>query len=443
MSKNNSVDGVTPEPIEPVKPMTPAERKRLQRVREREMAAPIYFQTPDWKLFLDPAKLPQKAGCMPAKLVACALKELVDNALDAGGDVTLKCQETDDGVLWTITDTGRGIDPAIVPSLFAINRPLVTNKLIRRPSRGALGNGLRVVTGVAIASGGGLTVETKGHKLTLGVNLQTGETVVTDDQPSERKNGTAVYLVIGPAIGSSPQDADDAEWAITLATLSTNYDGPSSPWWYTAQAFHQLLQAAPNDATVEAVCHQMKLDSPDSRQANDITAPEAAEILSALRETYPPIKPERLGSVAAGVFSDPKDMPLHYAIEVREIQDRRDGAIIPFVVQAWAFCRKQDKDPRWRGGDVTLFVNRTAVIRGIDAFSDNDGLILKGGGMQRKIPLKAGLYTILVNLVSPYIPIANDGKEPSLNNYAETIVNAVGKACRAAHNALENHRRTR
>ena len=77
------------------------ERKRLQRERQRE----IIYERDDWQLFLDPATLPQKAGCQPDDLPALVLKELVDNALDAGANVTL----TRNDKHWIIRDDGRGI----------------------------------------------------------------------------------------------------------------------------------------------------------------------------------------------------------------------------------------------------------------------------------------------------------------------------------------------
>src|SRR3712207_9128722 len=44
---------------------------------------------------------------------------------------------------------GDGIpgDDAEIAALFSINRPLTSSKYLRRPTRGALGNGLRVVAG--------------------------------------------------------------------------------------------------------------------------------------------------------------------------------------------------------------------------------------------------------------------------------------------------------
>ena len=124
-----------------------AERKQQWRARRR---AGLLFQRDDWTLFLSPADLPQKAGCQPDMLRRIILRELVDNALDTGANVTLE----QDGESWIVSDDGPGLDPADVPRLFAVNRPLVSSKQLRLPLRGMLGNGLRVVIGGVAASGG-------------------------------------------------------------------------------------------------------------------------------------------------------------------------------------------------------------------------------------------------------------------------------------------------
>jgi hypothetical protein len=86
-------------------------------------------------LFTDLATLPQKAGCQPAYLGEVVLKELVDNALDTGANVSL--DHIDD--TWIVADDGPGLDPADVPRLFSVNRPLLSSKLKRLPLRGMLG----------------------------------------------------------------------------------------------------------------------------------------------------------------------------------------------------------------------------------------------------------------------------------------------------------------
>jgi hypothetical protein len=58
------------------------------------------------------------------------------------------------------TDEGPGRDgePEEIAELFSIRRPMRSSKLLRLPQRGALGNGLRVVAGAVLASGGALAV---------------------------------------------------------------------------------------------------------------------------------------------------------------------------------------------------------------------------------------------------------------------------------------------
>ena len=127
------------------------------------------------------------------------LRELVDNALDAGAKVSLV--RTIDHE-WVVTDNGPGIDPTDIPRLFSINRPLVSTKLPRYPLRGMLGNGLRVVMGAVTVSNGMLVVETRGHRLTLAVNPATGLTHVTNDETIPVSAGLTVRINFGPEMPS-------------------------------------------------------------------------------------------------------------------------------------------------------------------------------------------------------------------------------------------------
>ena len=102
----------------------------------------------------------QKAGVHRQFIPLLVVKELVDNALDATGDCHL---ELVDDHSFRVTDQGAGIDPEWIEQYFSINRPMISSKLLRSPSRGALGNGLRVVTGSVIATGGSLVVATRGQ----------------------------------------------------------------------------------------------------------------------------------------------------------------------------------------------------------------------------------------------------------------------------------------
>src|SRR5262249_19345184 len=135
----------------------------------------------DWTLFRSLQTLGQKAGVPVPKLARLVVKELIDNALDAGG--ACGCRRLDGGVV--VHDDGPGLegDDAAAPAPHPVHRPLASSKLVRLPTRGALGNGLRVVAGAVLASGGALTVRTTGRALRLEPQAETGQTRVLAVEP--------------------------------------------------------------------------------------------------------------------------------------------------------------------------------------------------------------------------------------------------------------------
>ncbi|WII35288.1 ATP-binding protein [Paenibacillus thiaminolyticus] len=111
----------------------------------------ITFTREDWKMFRNMETLCQKAGVHREYIPRLVIKELVDNALDISGNCELiKSGENS----FIVANSGEGINPDLIETFFSINRPMVSSKLLRLPSCGALGNGLRVVTGVVISTGG-------------------------------------------------------------------------------------------------------------------------------------------------------------------------------------------------------------------------------------------------------------------------------------------------
>jgi hypothetical protein len=120
----------------------------------------LKFEREDWTCFRTVEGLQQKAGVATDRLRRLALKELADNGLDEGGKT---CIGEIPGGGYFVEDDGRGIDgtPEDIARLFSIARPMVSTKLLRLPTRGALGNGLRVVAGAVLASQGTLVVITR------------------------------------------------------------------------------------------------------------------------------------------------------------------------------------------------------------------------------------------------------------------------------------------
>ena len=126
----------------------------------------LKFEREDWTAFRTVEGLQQKAGVAKSKLARLVLKELTDNGLDTGAEVKVGALPAGG---YYVEDTGPGIDgaPEDIARLFSIGRPMVSTKLWRLPTRGALGNGLRVVAGAVLASEGTLIVITRNRRIEL------------------------------------------------------------------------------------------------------------------------------------------------------------------------------------------------------------------------------------------------------------------------------------
>jgi hypothetical protein len=149
----------------------------------------LKFERADWSLFRTVDGLQQRAGVTKDKLIRLVMKELADNGLDNGADVRV-------GALprggYFVEDDGTGIDgtPEDIARLFSINRPMISTKLLRLPSRGALGNGLRVVAGAVLASSGTLVVNTRNGRIKLKPQRD-GTTTVAGSSPSSFRSAPA------------------------------------------------------------------------------------------------------------------------------------------------------------------------------------------------------------------------------------------------------------
>jgi hypothetical protein len=175
-------------------------------------------------------------------LTRLVMKELADNGLDAGAEVEVGKLPTKRG--YYVDDSGPSIDgtPEYIAYLFSIRRHMVSTKLLRLPTRGAVGNGLRVVAGAVLASGGSLTVVTRNKRIELRPERE-GHTTVVSVKSVKRPVGTRIEITFGPDL---PCDKDTLDWAhkaCRLAQYGSTYAGKSSPHWYDETQFHDLLDA--------------------------------------------------------------------------------------------------------------------------------------------------------------------------------------------------------
>src|SRR5262245_49449843 len=158
----------------------------------------LKFERADWALFRTIEGLQQKAGVPKHKLPRLVMKEITDNALDEGRKARIGMLP-DGG--YFVEDDGGGIEgtPAEIARLYSISRPLVSTKLLRLPTRGALGNGLRVVAGAVLASRGKLIVITRNRRIELKPEYD-GSTTVVSETKIEFSTGTRIEIGFGAAL---------------------------------------------------------------------------------------------------------------------------------------------------------------------------------------------------------------------------------------------------
>ncbi|MET4478834.1 hypothetical protein [Bradyrhizobium sp. F1.13.3] len=389
------------------------------------------FEREDWTSFRTVEGLQQKAGVAASKLRRLVLKELTDNALDTGARAHIG--ELPGGGYF-IADDGPGIggEPEQIARLFSINRPMVSSKLLRLPTRGALGNGLRVVAGSVLASSGSLSVSTGSRHIELRPELDGTTTVLSVTQVDDPL-GTRIEISFGPAI---PEDKHALYWASVaelMAHRGQSFTGKSSPWWYDAPQFHELLSASGDTPLRELVA---RLDGCTGGKAGEIVAAaglgrmvcgevgrdKAAKLLEIARDHARPVNPKRLGAVGPELFPH-RAYATWSGVASFGIEPRAE---IPYVVEAWA---GEDEEMQ-----LVLCVNRTPVTGNIRATRDGRKINVFGCGLRHTVTEapKDKNFSVRLNIITPYMPITSDGKAPDLTPFLAEIGSAVAKAVRKA-----------
>jgi hypothetical protein len=395
----------------------------------------LKFEREDWTSFRTVEGLQQKAGVSRHELRCLVLKEITDNALDAGAKVQIGKLS---GSGYFIEDDGPGIDgtPEEIARLFSIARPMITSKLLRLPTRGALGNGLRVVAGAVLASDGSLVVKTRNRRIRLRPEHD-GSTTVAQTTVIKFPTGTRIEIDFGPAIPEDPAALRWARIALKMAWTGQPYTGKTSPFWYDAPQFHELLLASGSTPVRELVANldgctggragEIVTDAGLARMAcENVDRQQALRLLRITRECARQVNPKRLGAVGPDAF------PRHaYTVTTGTcLFGVGMQAEIPFVVEAWAYESAAMSDT-----ELQACVNRTPIAGDISISRDNRDMDIFGCGISHTVAQapKDKHFDIWLNILTPYMPITSDGKEPDLLPFFEAIQTAIGKAVRKAH----------
>jgi hypothetical protein len=330
----------------------------------------LKFEREDWTSFRTVEGLMQKGGVSKSRLPRLVLKELADNGLDnTGADIEVGERL---GGGYYVQDNGPGLDetPEGIARLF--NRKMVSTKLLRLPQRGALGNGLRVVAGAVLASEGSLIVTTRNRRIELRPEYRDGSTTIVSVKPVKFPVGTKVEIVFGPAL---PCDNSTLSWAKAARwfNVGEKYTGKSSPFWYDAPQFLQLLSASPDTLLVRELIAELDgcsggkageiVNAADLQRTlcKDVTREQAADLLKIARLRAKAVTPQRLGAVG-DIF---RDHAYARVCGTTAFGSDEPKAEIPFVVEAWAVELKAEHKHDTHLASVS--VNRTPVTGNIRA----------------------------------------------------------------------------
>src|SRR5262249_15626996 len=140
------------------------------------------------------------------------------------------------------------------------------------------------------------------------------------------------------------------------------FTGKASAYWYDADAFYELLQAAQGRTARDVIedfegCSGAQAgkiaESFRGRPAASLSREEAEELLQSAREFSNPVKPNRLACL------DPKWFNGKYAKRTGTltVNPGRGGlaAELPYTVESWCYPLSDERD------HVVVLVNRTPV----------------------------------------------------------------------------------
>jgi hypothetical protein len=285
-------------------------------------------------------RLGDDAITLAERLRRLMCKGLADNALDAcdvagePGGVTIGKRDAD---RYFVTDRSDGIDTDDLAGLIPVHRPMTSTKYLRKPERGQLGNGQRVVVGCIVAAGGTIEVITRGKRTLF----------------RPRRIGPAEIVTVS-------SDHADLLWAQAAIDFTEHAKAPAfvrqpSPRWLDLDPLAEtLMLIEPATVTVRQIIEQRdgctgakesRLAAPfgKNRSARSMSDAEAVSLLTSMQATVREVKRTAL-----------------CAIGKRACETR---ATIPNTVGAWVCATTQGPRGRDRPSVCEPLADRSSTVR--------------------------------------------------------------------------------
>ena len=407
---------------------------------------PLLFARPDFTLYLSLATLPQRAGVVADEMPWLFAKEVADNGLDsadaAGRPGAVEISVDPSGNL-IVTDDGAGLPgatPEKIAELFSVARPMLSSKLLRRATRGAVGNGLRACLGYLTATRGRLIIETGSIRVELEPEID-GTSRIINSSTIKPRRGLRLTAIAGDVAFTDEHLA----WArdsieLTQQSARPAFTGRPSPHWFDADHFRVLLRAAIGNPSVRQFlgefdgCSGSRVQTRIAAQflrwrVADLDAAAAAALLTAAQEATKPPQPRTLRLLGRNAV-----VSAGYAASEGTFLEGRHSPVaeIPFLVECWAdaYLPADRPDDPLAGA---LYMNRTKAIAPFTGSVWRGRLDLTISGTPLRVPIPGGPhYTININVTSPMFRLTSDAKTPDCWAFRDALIAVIGKAAKQA-----------
>lgn len=245
------------------------------------------------------------------------------------------------------------------------------------------------------------------------------------------RQGTRIEVRPGYAV-----DCDDpfewAELARALAFKGEEYKGKTSPWWYDSGSFRSFAMASSGRFVRDFIsqfdgCSGGKAGEIAAefkgRSIDKLNADELDRLLGEARRRARPVKPQRLGKVGALPDLGHYSGAMCGTFSISAGMGRFD-ADVPFVAEVWA---QVSDDP-----DLTVCVNRTPITSRVGLSrgegDDRHTYTIWGCNLCHRFQVGKKHFSIKINIITPRLPLMNDGKSPDLRPVWRTLRQAIEKA---------------
>ena len=432
------------------------------------MSNGLFFEKESFEDYLTVSGLTRITGLEDqSELLNLAVKELVDNALDASPIGTgIKIMIIDKGSGFSVRDYGDGIPGTDkeIADLFSITRLARTTKATRVPTRGALGRGLRYLAGFTYNFNGRIHVKTRGRILEL-QPTDKGTKVKKVTKVRKQINGTEVQVFF-PERTIYVRETD-LEWGkltieLAMARESKASRKLSSPHWYDTPSFMILLNSVKDKTltTGEVIANIFGAYSTDAfspdvlamlekKASKKMDLKSCETLLHSMQNVYPKVEPDELGCVGLlENFILKEERKGYYELDI----EGKNSEIlkIPYVIELWARpLRGIEKSFfgyrhfNWEiRAKVFLFINKTFVPgnpidieTGSYWVNVNKDFINFEDKVENLLKKHCIFY---LNITTPYMQTAMDSKQPILPSQ---IIDTLKKMFLSIFNNVNNEKK--